>query len=473
FSCLCLSNQPALIQFGYLGASGLGFTLISTLFLVPALAKIASTRKKDYFPRIRVSFRFISTFFQTRPAAIVIVSACVILASMYFAFHISYEKDLFKVFLARNMTSMALSERISQKFRTNFSRPTYLSFDVPDLQEGLVVQRRLDSILEQLIDKDREIASFDSISYLTAPDVVKKENVRTISEILSSWPHLEEIFSKDLQKSKLSGSATQTMRMAFNSTRDIFGSLQHLASGEIHSKFADLERSWYVTELRGKHRFLTHIRYSEKLTDPEELKRADAKLVAAVQALPVKVSISGTRQAMEAILSNLVSELVTLGSYAFFSVAVIFFAVFPHPRGVALCLIPMVGAFCITLGILGLAGMGLPFSIVCVAPLIFGFGIHNGIHIVMGSLFEEGGSISRATTRVTPRAMVTSLTIIMGFVSMITSQHYSLEFLGVAMVIGMVAAVPLTLTTLPAVLLLLERRRNHRESVAAAKSLTP
>ncbi len=104
--------------------------------------------------------------------------------------------------------------------------------------------------------------------------------------------------------------------------------------------------------------------------------------------------------------------------------------------------------------------MGLPFSMVCVAPLIFGFGIHNGAHIVTGSLFEEGGSIAKATTRVTPRAMVVSMTIIMGFVSMLTSRHYSLEFLGWAMIIGMLAAVPLTLTTLPAVLLLLEKRRS-------------
>lgn len=161
---------------------------------------------------------------------------------------------------------------------------------------------------------------------------------------------------------------------------------------------------------------------------------------------------------MEAILSDLVSELLRLGFYAFGAVVLIFLAIFPRPGGVALCLIPMIGAFCITLGFLGLTGLGLPFSIVCVAPLIFGFGIHNGMHIVMGSLFEEKGSIAKATARVTPRAMVTSLTIIMGFISMLTSRLYPLEFLGIAMVIGMVASVPLTLVTLPAVLLLLERR---------------
>jgi uncharacterized protein len=473
FLCLCLSNQPALIQFGYLGASGLALTLISTLFLVPALAARASTHRKDYFPRIRVSFTFISRLFQTRPAAIVVISVFVILASMFFALRISYEKDLFKVFLARNMQSMAWSEKISQKFRTNFSKPTYLSFDVIDLQEGLMVQRQLDQILEDLIGKDHEIASFDSISYLMSPDAVREANVRALLGVVSSWPRLEKVFRQGLLKSNLSESATGTTSRAFDSTRDILASLQTPSSGEVRSDFADLERSWYMAKIKEKYRFLTHVRYADKLADPEDLRNADGKIMRAVQALPVDVGISGSRQAMEAILSNLVSELFRLGSYAFVSVVLIFFAVFPSPRGVGLCLIPMIGAFFITLGVLGLADMGLPFSIVCVAPLIFGFGIHNAIHVVMGSLFEEGGSIAKATTRVTPRAMVTSLTIIMGFVSMTTSQHYSLEFLGVAMVIGMVAAVPLTLTTLPALLLLLERRSNRRNDAVEAKPLTP
>jgi len=471
FLCLCLSDQPVLLQFGYLGASGLAFTLISTLLLVPALARIASARNTDHFPRIRIAFTFISTFFQKRPVAIVTVSGAVILASVYFASHISYEKDLFKVFLARDMQSTALSAKISRKFHSDFSRPTYLSFDVTDLEKGLIAQRELDRILQELIEKDHEIASFDSISYLIAPDYLRRENVKALTEALQSWPQLEQAFKDGLRTSSLSESASQSMLDAFEKTRGVLASLGELHNGQVDSTFADLERSWYMTEVRGKYRFLTHIRYPEGATDPEKLKETDARIMRAVEGLPVKVFMSGTRQAMDEILSGVVSELFRLGFYAFGAVVVIFLAVFPHPRGVGLCLIPMIGSFCVTLGVLGLAGLGLPFSMVCVAPLIFGFGIHNGMHVVMGSLFEEGGSIAKATTRVTPRSMVTSLTIIMGFISMLSSRHYSLEFLGIALVIGMIAAVPLTLATLPAVLLLLERlrtkRHNERDQAAA------
>ncbi len=460
FLCLCLSNQPALAQFGYLGASGLALTLISTLFLVPALVTVASACKKDHFPRIRVSFKTLSTLFQHRPGVIVTISVVAVLAGLFFASRISYEKDLFKVFLARNMNSMEISENISRKFHSNFSKPTHLCFDVEDLQFGLSVQRQLDRILEDSMKLYGDIASFDSISYLLSPDSVAKKNIGVLAEVYTSWPGLEKAFKTELKDSNLSATACETMEKSFNSIGDILKATQTTPLEEIQSGFAELERSWYVAKIRGKYRFLTQVRYSDSITNPEDLRKADRRILEAVKDLPVQVNMSGTRQAMEAILANLVSDLLRLGLYAFFGVVLIFFVILPHPRGVALCLIPMLGALCITLGVLGAAGMGLPFSIVCVAPLIFGFGIHNGAHIVTGSLFEEGGSIAKATTRVTPRAMVVSMTIIAGFVSMLTSRHYSLEFLGWAMVIGMLAAVPLTLTTLPAVLLLLERRRN-------------
>jgi len=42
---------------------------------------------------------------------------------------------------------------------------------------------------------------------------------------------------------------------------------------------------------------------------------------------------------------------------------------------------------------------------------------------------------------------------------MVTSRHYSMEFLGWSMIVGMLSAVPLTLVTLPALLFLVQKKR--------------
>jgi predicted RND superfamily exporter protein len=459
FLCLCFSHQPAMAQFGYVGASGLALSLVSTLFLFPALVAVTASRQKDYFPRMQVDFSRLSGLFNNHPGTITIVSAVILVNSLFLASRVSYEKDLFKVFFARNMDSIAVSNTISKKFHVNFSQPTLLSFDIENFQEGLEIQSKLDDILENLMGRDREIASVDSISYLVAPDSVRTKNMKLASDILEAWPRLKDFFTKKLEHSDLSNNAAQTMDRSFDSVAKILGELQTQGQQDPDSS-DELERSWYTCQVMGKYRFLTQIRFSAEVADPDKLKKVDRKIMDAVKTLPVSVGLSGPRQSMEEILSTLVSELVRLGLYVLFTVILFFVAFFRHPVGVVLSLIPMVGAFCVTLGVMGALGMGLPFSVVGVAPLIFGLGMDNGVHVVMGSSPEEGGSVSKAMARVTRPIIFSSLTNVMGFVPMLTSKHYAMEFLAWAMVIGMTSAVAFTLTTLPALLLLLERRRN-------------
>jgi predicted RND superfamily exporter protein len=336
---------------------------------------------------------------------------------------------------------------------------------VDDPEKGLIFQRELDVRLEEIMERYREINSLDSISYLMSPESVQKDNIRFVQEIFRSWPELKKSFREKLEKSDLSEEACAALNKSFDTTGRFFEELAKNGP-PTNDHLADVERSWYIAKVKGKYRFLTLIRYSHDIADMEKLRQADHRLLAAVKSLPVHVSISGPRQAMEAVLSSLVSELVKLGLYVLVSVVAFFLVLFRHPLGVMLSLIPMTGAFCVTLGFMAAAGLGVPFSIVGVAPLIFGLGMDNGVHVVMGSSREEGGSVEQAMTRVTRPIVFTSLANVMGFVAMITSQHYSLEFLGWTMVIGMASAVGITLTTLPALLLLIEQKRNRGNTVA-------
>ncbi|MBI5251444.1 MAG: hypothetical protein HY912_18300, partial [Desulfomonile tiedjei] len=273
-----------------------------------------------------------------------------------------------------------------------------------------------------------------------------------LKPVAGSWHDLKQVFKERLKLTEFSEKAIAIAEESFDETGKMLSELDAMTSSDGRDESGALERSWYMAKIKGKIRFLTQIRYSDAITDPEALRDADARILNAVKGLPVQVQISGTRQTMQAILSSLDSELLRLGLYDFTSLILILFVILPNPVGVGLCLVPMIGSFCVTLAAMGLAGMGLPFSIVCVAPLVFGFSIHNGIHVVMGSLHEEGSTVAKTMARVTPRAVLTSLTIMAGFVAMITSRHYSMEFLGWAMVAGMLSAVPLTLVTLPALL---------------------
>ncbi len=466
FLCLCISEQPAMGQFGFVCACGVLVALATTLFLVPSLAILARRKGTDFFPRMRVTFKRWSRLFLYAPRAIAITFPVIIVVSIFFSLQLSYEKDLLKVFMARDLNSMAVAENLAQRFKSNFSQPTLLSFDVEDPDRGAMIQRQLDSILQNLMETEGEIATFDSISYLCAPRSVQRHNITALSHIVASWPELEHVFKDEVNQLDFSEKAEKIMVGAFEKTGEIIQELRVVDPGSDSDDERDLERSWYMARIGGKYRFLTKVRYAETVDDPEALKSADRRILDAVKHLPVSVKISGPRQSMEALLAGLVSELFRLGLFAVFCVILFFVLVFRNPLGIGLSLLPMIGAFCVTLGVMGAAHVGIPFSIIGVAPLIFGLGIDNGIHVVMRSLDGTEGSIERVMVHMAPLIIVTSVTTVFGFASMVVTQHYSLEFLGWAMVMGMGTALALTLITLPALLFLVERRsRRPKETV--------
>lgn len=465
FICLRISDQPAMGQFGYVCAAGVMLALVITLFLFPAIATLVSRRPAPYYPTLRARFPRFAVLFEKAPRLIAYSLPIAILLSVVASAHLSREQDLIKAFMARGIESVAVADRISSKFQSNFSQPTFLSFDVKNPDDGVRLQRELDAILEGLMEKRGEIATLDSISYLTAPESVKKRNKKAIAEIASRLPYLEKVLIVRLDSSDFSSSARKQMVTAFRKTANLLRDIDNSDIDAAPDGPTRTERSWYRAKVDGKTRFLTKIRYADTVDDPDALKRADRVMMEKVKALPVKVSISGPRQSMEAILDSLITELLKLGIVAALCVVAFLLAVFRNLRGVILSLIPMTGAFCITLGLMGIFDVGIPFSIIGVAPLIFGLGIDSGIHIVMRSLEDGTIPLSVVMDHMTPMVTVTSLTTMLGFLSMVISKHYAMEFLGWAMVMGMGASLLLTIVALPACLLLLRRRKQARAYV--------
>ncbi len=459
FSCLGFSDQPAMGQFGYVCASGVLLTLLSTLFMVPSLCQILADKRSAYIPDMRVKFTVISTLFTYRPKLVVIISMITIASGLFFATWIKYEEDLFKVFMAKDIKSVEVAQMISRKFKSNFSQPTHLTFEADDYDTGLAFQRRLDQILAKLRDESGLIGTTESISYLDAPKALKNQNAHFVSKLGENLQDLRALFKTLLGQSDLSVTASNNMLRSFDDIAHIFATIGDLKTDGAPPDDGRFKRDWYLAKVDGRYRFLTKLRYSSQVSSPAELQAADSVVANAVSQLPVKVNISGPRQSMEAILSTLVSELLRLGLYAACAVTLFLLLVFRQPFGVVLSLAPMLGAFFITLGIMGFFEIGIPFSIIGVAPLIFGLGIDNGIHVINRTFNEDKESIVDVMGQMTRLLIVTSLTSVLGFVGMIISRHYSLEFLGLSMVIGMTAALALTLLTLPAAILLFQKSR--------------
>jgi uncharacterized protein len=122
---------------------------------------------------------------------------------------------------------------------------------------------------------------------------------------------------------------------------------------------------------------------------------------------------------------------------------------------VALALLPVGVGFLWMTGLMGVFGISFNPANVMTLPLVVGIGVTNGIHILNRFAEELQPSILAKSTG--KAVLVSGLTTIAGFGSLITAEHRGIESLGYVMATGTATCMFVALTFLPAILNLLDR----------------
>jgi len=144
------------------------------------------------------------------------------------------------------------------------------------------------------------------------------------------------------------------------------------------------------------------------------------------------------------------------GVYSLVAIAILVFIHFRNVSCVILSLIPVFLGFIWMLGFMGL--MKVPFNPanIMTLPLIVGIGVTNGIHILNRFAEELHPSIlARSTGKA---VLVSGLTAIAGFGSLIVADHRGIRSLGIIMATGIATCMIVGLTFLPALLNVLNAR---------------
>jgi preprotein translocase subunit SecF len=143
--------------------------------------------------------------------------------------------------------------------------------------------------------------------------------------------------------------------------------------------------------------------------------------------------------------------------YSLIAIAILVFVHFRSLGAVVLSLLPVgIG----TLWLVGLMGwLKIPFNPanIMTLPLVIGIGVTNGIHILNRFAEERTpGILSRSTGKA---VLVSGLTAIAGFGSLMLAKHRGIHSLGCVMAAGIATCMIAALAFLPALLNLLGRKR--------------
>ncbi len=118
--------------------------------------------------------------------------------------------------------------------------------------------------------------------------------------------------------------------------------------------------------------------------------------------------------------------------------------------GTLLILLPLTMALGLTGGVMAIFGIKLTFFNMLALPTIIGMGVDDGVHLYhrhkeLGA--DSAGYVVKTTGMA---AVLTTITTSIGFGSLLLANHYGLNGLGLLSMIGMAAALLVTLLVLPA-----------------------
>lgn len=151
------------------------------------------------------------------------------------------------------------------------------------------------------------------------------------------------------------------------------------------------------------------------------------------------------------------------GVYALSAVVIVLLADFRDLRHTAVALMPLLMGVVLTLGLIGLFGVPLNPANMIAFPLILGVGVDNGVHVLHDFLGSRGERRAYNLSHTTGRGIaVAALTTILGFGSLMLSQHRGLVGLGLLLTLGVTCCMLSALVFLPAVLRVLSQQRLKR-----------
>lgn len=173
----------------------------------------------------------------------------------------------------------------------------------------------------------------------------------------------------------------------------------------------------------------------------------------------VDPKVTGTPVQLYEYTSLLKNSYVEAAWWALGAIVILVFIHFRSVGPVLLSLLPVAIGTLWMVGFMGWAGIPFNPANIMTLPLVIGIGVTNGIHILNRFAEEKNPSILAKSTG--KAVLVSGLTTIAGFGSLIVGEHQGIQSLGWIMAVGTATCMTAGLTFLPAVLTLRGRGKTN------------
>ena len=140
------------------------------------------------------------------------------------------------------------------------------------------------------------------------------------------------------------------------------------------------------------------------------------------------------------------------GIYAMAAIVIFVFMTFKNFKTTLFIFLPVIVGSLWTIGIMDLTGVRFNLANLVILPLILGIGVVNGIHIIHRYREEPDKSVPVLAKSTGQAVILSSLTTMIGFGSMMVADHQGIFSLGLVLTIGVGSCLVASVTIVPAIL---------------------
>ena len=480
FGAMVLTDFIGIVELGWIAGWGILFCMIAMVLLLPALVTLEEKWRKPVYTRsvekpITASISWLDRFFShykliiTACCLLVLVSSLA-LRTAHFDYNllnlqtkgteaVKYEMRILEN-AGRSAWSAAMLadtlEEVRQKETQLKTLPTIENVEsiaamVPKHQEENLqyVRENLSPLLSELyVEEEDESFSLKALTKtlkrirfkLQGREGKEDKVTQAAREIDKFFKEVESV-EEDLAEAHLQEFSEEL----FVDYRGLMADLKKNAKPKL-VEISEIPKSLRDRYISKQGKYLITIFPSVDIWNLEERNRYLKDLRS------VDANVTGSAVHMFNSTRLMTEGYIDGGIYAMTAIIIYVFIVFRNPRTVFFILLPVIAGSIWTVGIMELTGLKLNMANLVILPLILGIGVVNGIHITH-RYREEKDKNSVVLGKSTGQAVIlSSLTTMIGFGSMMVADHYGVFSLGLVLTLGVFCCLVASITFLPALL---------------------
>ena len=480
FGAMVLTDFIGIVELGWIAGWGILFCMVAMILLLPALVTLEEKWRKPNLPKstkksVSSKISGLDKIFNHYKLIIVVCSLLVLLASL------SLRKNFFDYNLlnlqAKGTEAVQYEMRILENAGRSAWSAAFLADSFEEVQQkeaklkNLSTVENVESIAAMVPDNQIENAQFikENLAPMFSEIFVEEENElfslkalkKTLKRIrfklqgregkedkvaqaareIDQFFKKNEILEPELVKASLEGFSNKL----FTDYRKLMEDLK-LNTEPRFIEISGIPKSLRERYISDHGKFLITVFPSVDIWDIEKREKYLKDLRS------VDFNVTGSVVHMFNSTRLMTEGYIKGGIYAMVAIVIYVFFVFRNIRTVLFILIPVFAGSIWTLGIMDLTGLKLNMANLVILPLILGIGVVNGIHITH-RYREEKDKNQVVLSKSTGQAVIlSSLTTMIGFGSMMVADHYGVYSLGLVLSLGVFCCLIASITFLPALL---------------------